>query len=201
MFFYIAVSFFLGVIGFIELLGILSGRLNRVLFSVSCFIMLFFSTIRWNTGTDWDAYLYYFDHINLSSSSYWIQDFEPGVRLINVLVREMGGSFTTLQFIWAIIVCIAQKKSINGINIIVCDENKNKYDLYPFNNLAFMCLWFLYFSNIFTVRTTVAYSLLLMSIPYAIKKKFIPFALINFFAFLLIHRSCILFWQFIFCLI
>ncbi len=182
MLFYMGVSIYVSVIAFLELFSSMSQRKNRILFTVSSLVMLVLSAIRWETGTDWNEYFYYYYHIDSGFAPYGKEDFELGVRAVNVLVRRFGGDFSALQFVWAVLVFLAQMKWMNEINARTM-----------LRNTAFMCLWFLYFANIFTTRSTVAYALLLCALPYALRKKRNAFFFITFFVTIFVHRSCILF--------
>lgn len=196
MIFYIVISLYLVVIATLELMYSMEEKYNKCLFILSSIVLLILSSIRWKTGTDWDAYYYYFYNIDSGFKAYGKEDFELGIRAVNVIVRKIGGDFTTLQWVWGIIVFVAQYVWINGINYLVT-QNRNGIigDGRKLNirNTLYMCLWFLYFANIFTTRSNIAYAILLCALPFALKKRPIPFFAIGIITTVFIHRSCILF--------
>lgn len=193
MAFYFIIGFVIAIPAFLELNTFMIERQNKLLFYISCGLLFVLSCVRWETGTDWNEYYYYFNAIDSNFKTYGIEDFEIGIRTINVVVRRLGGDFVSLNCVYAFIVLIAQSFWINDINGIICENERWSTSKRSYRNLILFCLWFLYFGNIFTTRSTIAFVILLCALPYAIKKRPIHFFVITMLTTILIHRSCILF--------
>lgn len=193
MAFYFIIGFIITIPAFLELNTFTSKRQNGLMFYLSCVLLFALSCIRWETGTDWKEYYYYFNTIDSSFNTYGVEDFEIGIRAINVIVRRLGGNFVALNCIYALIVLFAQKFWINDINNIICENERWSTSKKKYRNLIVFCLWFLYFGNIFTTRSTIAFSIVLCALPFAIKKRPISFFMITMLTTILVHRSCILF--------
>ncbi len=108
------------------------------------FFFFIFSFIRWNMGTDWDAYYTIFQNM-LVEGSYR----EIGFTYINRLVRTFTDRFTILLCIEAIILYLCIAKPLFKISI------------YPLLSLlAFFCL---NRGNMFFVRITISVSITMLS--------------------------------------
>lgn len=130
------------------------------------------SSIRWGVGTDWDGYLNDFIHKSHTIKSTWIGDSEVGIRVLSYIVRQLGGNFVTLNIVYSVIVGVSQYKAISYFGI---EKNIDREDpMYSKTSSCtiLMMLWFIYFCNVFTTRSTIAYSVLLLSMVYADNKEF-----------------------------
>jgi len=145
----------------VGILGI--GKISMFLF-VSITIII--GGIRWETGTDWLPY-YYFFHENVTWKQFNTHpmNFEYSYSLLNFIVKYLFNSYTILLLINSFIVIFFQYKIIKSIA------------LYP------AISYFLFFCDniggMFPVRQTIAIAVALTSIPYIHKKNILIFILIS----------------------
>lgn len=153
MIFYFVIWFCLFCFSLLEINN-LSQKQSFLLFSISTFLLFLLSFIRWETGTDWDGYYEYFNHI-----FYYFQDsdFEFGFARINEVAKLVFKSYTILLFILSCIIFYFQTKVIL------------KYSPLPLFSMFF--LWSISFANVFYIRQTIAVVLLFYSTIFLIKKK------------------------------
>jgi len=146
-----------------------------VIFLTFSFCLFLLSFLRWETGTDWDAYLTFFTNSNI-----WLEEseFEWGFSRVNELVRIHINNFSVLLFILGAIVFSFQSKAIL------------KLSTYPITSL--FILWSVSFGNIFFVRQTLSVVILIYSIKYIQQRFFWRFLLMIGFA-MLFHRTAIIF--------
>lgn len=143
-------------------------------------ILTFFwvlSFIRWETGTDWNAYIYYFDN------NYTLSDFlakhEYGYAFVNFVVKKYVGSYTFLL-------------GLLGLIIYFCIGNTiYKLSKYPYISLL---TWFsgFTFGYILFVRQHVAIAILFFSIRYIANRNLNKFLICLILA-VLFHASSIIF--------
>lgn len=153
MLFYFAIWFCLFCFSLLEF-NKLQKRDSLFLFFISTFILFVLSFVRWETGTDWNGYYEYFEHI-----FHYFQDtnFEFGFARINEFVKLTFGSYTILLFVFSCIIFYYQTKIIL------------EYSPLPLFSLFF--LWSISFANVFYIRQTIATVLLLYSTTFLVKKK------------------------------
>lgn len=153
MSFYFIIWFCLFCFSLLEISN-LQKKQSLFLFLLSTFFLFTFSFIRWETGTDWDGYYEYFNHI-----FYYFQDttFEFGFARINEFVKLVFGSYTALLFVFSL--------------IIFCFQTKVILEFSPFPLFSLFFLWSISFANVFFIRQTIAIVLLLYSTTFLVKKK------------------------------
>ena len=153
MLFYFLIWFCLFVFSLLEINN-LQKEHSFFLFAISTFFLFFLSFVRWETGTDWDGYYEYFNHI-----FYYFQDsdFEFGFARINEIIKLTFGNYTILLFVFSCIIFFFQTKVIL------------KYSPLPLFSLFF--LWSISFANVFYIRQTVAIALLFYSTTFLVNKK------------------------------
>lgn len=154
--------------------------IKNIVFVSTIILLIILSSIRWNTGPDWDSYFYFYHDINSYSNGILASSnmMEPGYTWINVWIHNLGFSYTGFLTIIAIITI--------GLKARVIYHHKN----------IMMIVLFLYYcyylGDIVSVRQFTAVSLTFVASLYIIKKKPIIFGLFVFAA-TLIHISSILF--------
>lgn len=152
------------------------GKIHKVLFFVILLLFFLLSSLRWERGTDWMSYFQFYNSITSYNPKNWY--FEFGYSYLNYLVKLFFNSYTVLLAILAFLVY-----SLVGSTIY-------KYGVYPILSLA---IWFATsIADIYLTRNTIAISLAIFSIRYIIDRKFIPFLLVIFVAFLF-HKSALIF--------
>lgn len=142
------------------------------------FVIIFFilSFFRWEVGTDWDSYYWYFNLGNLKEMNVIG---EILFKYLNYYVYILTHNYTVLLFIMASLIFIQYP--------ILYKYSKNKL-------LTILFLYCMYLGNIFFVRQNIAVALIIVSLKYALEKKVVKFMVLVFLA-TLFHRSAI------FCLI
>lgn len=143
-------------------------------------IIIFFIIIgglRWNTGNDWLPYYRYFEYFDWDTY-YSKATFEPGYSQLTRLVIALGGDYTVFLIVYTILLV--------GLR---------SFFLYRHvNSILLACLLY-YGNNLFDFAATrqwLGISILLLSIPFIIKRKFIPFLVIMLIA-MSVHLSLITF--------
>lgn len=131
------------------------GKKSSWIFLIMLTFFWVLSFIRWETGTDWDAYVNYFNY------NYTLSDFlakhEFGYAFINFIVKDYIGSYTFLL-------------GLLGLIIYFCIGNTiYKLSKYPYISLL---TWFsgFTFGYILFVRQHVAIAILFYSIRYITKR-------------------------------
>jgi hypothetical protein len=174
MTFYFLIFGILALFSFIEIFGL--KRIDQIaIFCILCFFLFSLSFLRWETGTDWDAYL---DFFNGSDGWFTVGEFEWGYSRINEFVKIFFNNYTFLLFVLAVILFSFQSKAILN------------FSPYPITSL--LILWSTTFGNVFFVRQTVATAILFFSIKYIQEKKFWMFLLMISLA-MMFHRTSIVF--------
>ena len=175
MIFYFAIFTLLAFFSFLEIFAF--KKVDSVLFFlVLTFFLFSLSFIRWETGTDWDAYLNFFE-----ISTEWFsesEEFEWGFSRLNEIIRSYSSNYTVMLFVMAAILFSFQSKAILAFS--------------PYPITSILILWSTTFANIFFVRQTVSIAILFFSIRYIQEKRFWSFLLMIFFA-MLFHRTSIIF--------
>ena len=140
------------------------------------FLILFaLATLRWERGTDWEAYYDYFSSIQKLDFS---NNFEWGFVLLNYIVHVIFENYTALLCIQALIFYLCISKIIK------------KYSVYPLFSL--LCFFAVTKGGIFFIRQHIAMAILMYAVKYIISsenKKFILFLVLAF----CVHRTAIFF--------
>ncbi|MEK4293550.1 EpsG family protein [Paenibacillus sp. FSL R5-0914] len=190
MIIYISIFLMLSLLSFFEIF-VKSRNLNkRKIITIICLFFLFISSIRWQRGTDWNAYYNYF--INIKAIP--LKDntlFEIGYKYLNYFTNSIYDNYSFFLLICALIVYFFQSKTIQKFSY--SDKNITSSDYikeYPVTMLWIM--WSLFLGNIFVVRSTIAYIILFYSLICIRDKKKISFLLLVVLA-TLFHRSSLIF--------
>lgn len=161
MSFYVTIFLVLFFFSFIEGQN-LERRVTTYFYFLFCFIFFVLSFIRWETGTDWKSYYDYFLNFKLFSSD--DAPFEWGFTLLVKTVAFFSNSYTVLLFICGFILFTFQSVSINKIS--------------PYPIISLWFLWSIQFANILFVRQWIAVAILIYSVTFIQKRRFIPFLLL-----------------------
>ena len=141
---------------------------------ISCCLFIF-SVIRWETGSDWLTYYYFFFDKNITTEN---SPFEFGFTYLNFILRDNAHNYSYLLFVLGGILFWFQTKALLKLSIL------------PLLSLAFM--WACEFAGVLFVRQSVACALLLYSIIYIRQRNLYKFCILVGLA-TLIHRTSIIF--------
>ena len=173
-------SFYFGIFGilsffsFIEISG-LKAKQREITFIGFSLFMFVLSFIRWEVGTDWEAYYSFFQHsIEFGTES----EFEWGFSRINEFAKIFFDNYSVLLFILGAILFTFQTSAIY------------KLSLYPITSLLF--LWSVSFGNAMFIRQSIATAILFYSITLIIDRNFWGFMLCIGLA-MLFHRTSLIF--------
>lgn len=146
------------------------------------FITLF-GGLRWNVGTDWDSYLYFFYDINFDTIfKYERHDgadtMEPLFSVLNLLVRTFFQKFFILNILEVLIVQIAYYK----------------FSTYHFPKIPLLCYSFMMvvFPAYFPVRSTLALAISLFSFRFIKERRILPFLALTLIAYFIHQKSIVL---------
>ena len=171
--FYYSIFCILALFSTVELFG-LNRKVQFLLFGFIIIGFFLLSFLRWEIGTDWDAYYGFFENLSDINDS----DFEWGYSVLSYLVKVVFGNFSILLFFCGLIIYFLLSKTVYKLSV------------YPITSLFF--LWSINFGFAFFVRQTISVAILLYSLQYITNRKFPPF-LICIFVATLFHRSSIIF--------
>lgn len=154
--------FLFTIISFFIFLDISNMKENTKMY-IAIFLGIFLvllSSIRWNTGTDWISYYYFFIHNN-SLDEFLSGDFEIGYAVLNYSIKNIIAQYNILLGIMALsIICLKYRCIF-------------LYSIFPLMSLA------LNFANsngdLFPVRQTIAIAMILYSVHFIIQRKKILF--------------------------
>ena len=177
MFVYIFILVVLLFGGILEVSGALNKNSHKILYLVIVLIFWLLSFIRWETGTDWDSYLSFFQNNN------YIDDFfqsgiEPLFALINYLVKSFTDQYWVLLLV------------IGGIIYSLSAPTIYKYSPLPIVSLLVYLM--LRKADIFFVRESIALAFCLFSTKFIINRKLVPFAICILLGFFF-HKSIVVF--------
>lgn len=176
MLFYYGIFLIIALYSFMELYG-LRRRDAVKLYVMLCAGLFCMSFLRWETGTDWEAYATFFRSIptgRLMPES----EFEPGYTFLAGLAKSLSSEYTVMLLCCAVVIFSFQSKAIW------------KLSPYPIFSLLF---WFgINYAGVFFVRQTIAGAILLYSVIYIRDRRFWAFAACLVLA-TLFHRSSFVF--------
>jgi hypothetical protein len=160
MAFYFIIFTILAIFSALEVYG-LKHEVTKKFFYLLSFCLFVLSFIRWETGTDWESYINFFNR-----SYEWGRDddFEWGYARINELVKIFFDNYTVFLFVLGAILFYFQSRSIL------------LFSPYPTTSLLF--LWCVIFGNVFFVRQSVATVILFYSIRYIQARNLYKFLLL-----------------------
>ena len=174
MVFYFSIFGLLSIFSAFEIYG-LRYKESKFFFICLSFFLFILSFIRWETGTDWENYISFFN-----SSLEWgnESEFEWGFARSNEFIKIIFDNYSILLFFFGLILFSFQSAAIL------------KFSPYPVTSLLF--LWSTVFANVFFVRQSLATVILFFSIKYIKEKKLFKFLFMIFIA-MLFHRTSLVF--------
>lgn len=155
-------------------------KVRNLIFFISVFIVIVLSTIRWETGADWESYYYLF----IDAEDYWkgkyaaSNQIEFGYVWLNYLVNSISPHYTSMLLINALLAI--------GIKSYFIKKEKSIFLIVLF---FYYCY---YIADIAAVRQFLALSFILMSSFY-IGQKNKPAYLLSILLACSIHYSAIIF--------
>lgn len=164
---YFFIGFFLAGMSWLENFTNLNEKTGKRICIAASFFLAVLSAVRWETGTDWNSYLSYFNRGNHLLWRNGADDFEIGYRLLNAAVHFFDGSFTCLLAVLALIVFCAQTNAI-----LFFARYLKEREIYTrcCPNTFLMCIWFIHLGNVFTTRSIVAYAILFYALKFVCLK-------------------------------
>lgn len=167
---YFFVLCFFGIASLLEILG-LKEKQSNLLFLILISFLFLVSFLRWETGTDWASYYYFFN-----SDPDWgeFDVFEPLYATFTTIAKRIFDSYTVLLLLLSSVLYYFQ---YNGIKF---------FSVYPLTSLFVLAGYGA--GNVFYIRQTVAVAILFYSIRYVQEKRIIPFVLMVVAA-AMFHRS------------
>ncbi len=140
-------------------------------------IFTLFRGLRWNTGTDWKPYFYIFNEASISNVFLFSRDnggefLEPGFVLLNTIFNSVF-PYTIFLLVTNAFILWAYYYTVN------CFLSKR---------CLFAFCFLLLSTAFFPVRQEIANSIIMIAIPFLIKKNYIKFVILSVFA-ISIHKS------------
>lgn len=156
---YIGIILLLVLFSFFDLMGL--KRSQKTLFMIIIFFLFVFQDgLRWETGSDWQAYRIYFE--SFASYGNWRAPFEIGYKYLNYIVYFFSNNYSAFLIIHAIIIYSLYLKSIND------------YTMYPL--VTSLCFYFLFFGYMMGMnRQGVAIAICVFSLRYVTSRESIKF--------------------------
>lgn len=145
-------TIFIMIIFFISL-NIGKIKIEKYIFYSFVIMFSILSFLRWEVGTDWDSYYWYFNLGNLKEMNVIG---EILFKYLNYYIYIFTHNYTVLLFIMASLIFIQYP--------ILYKYSKNKL-------LTILFLYCIYLGNIFFVRQNIAVALIIVSLKYALEKK------------------------------
>lgn len=177
MFIYIFILFLLLIFGLGEVNRSLKSSQKKLIYLSLIILFWILSFIRWETGTDWDSYYYFFRN-NDTLEEFKNRLFEPFYTYIAYYVKQITDEYWVLLLIYSSIIYILVTPTIS------------KYSPLPFVSL--MLYFMLRKADIFFTRESIALAFCLFSIKYIEKRKLFPF-LITVLIGVQFHKSVVVF--------
>ena len=174
---YILILFVLFFLGLWNVVGALKNNGEKLLYYYVLIIFWFLSFLRWETGTDWESYLTFFNK-NYILDEFLSTDIEPFFAYLNYIVKQVTDQY------WVLLMVIGA--------LIYCLTGPTIYKYSPFPFISLLVYLMLRKADIFFVRESIAIALCFFSIRYIIKKQLWLFLLIILVA-SQFHRSVIVF--------
>ncbi|MBC9910590.1 EpsG family protein [Chitinophaga varians] len=157
-----------------------------IFFVISSLILVFLAGLRFETGGDWPGYTIFFNEVEplpqvLFGNAPVFQEsyMEWGYKIINAVVKSMGGNAQAMFFIIA---------SLSGILLFVYLK---RYLKNPIVGVMIYYTTMFLSLDMIAIRQGIAVVLFFGSVRYIYERRFLPFLLIVVIAFLF-HRSVVL---------
>lgn len=154
-----------------------NSSLKKLMITLFGIIIIFFSGLRWETGTDWENYLLAFNsikNVEVGTSGY-----EYFYELLLLFSSALSESYTLVLFLIATIIFLFTSSTLK------------KYSPYPIFSLLLLLSYSINSSG-FGYRQDIAISICFFSIYYILKKRLLYFIFFVFIA-SLFHQSAIIF--------
>lgn len=158
--FYFIIFGGLFLLALMEICGLKKQDVSK-LYWFCLFVFWILSFIRWEKGTDWDNYYYFFTEIQWSPN--YSGTYEWGFEKINYWVGSITDNYSVLLFFIALLLY-----SIEGIAI-------KRMSVFPL--VSILIFWALNYSNIFFVRQSIGIAFLMYSIRFIEQRRFGMFLL------------------------
>lgn len=131
------------------------------------FVVLFalFRGLRWNTGTDWDAYLNVFEEADWDNIFSLVHDagfMEPGYVFLNALVKSLGGNYTLFLLLTNLFLLFSYYR----------------FSLYVSSRPIWVFVVILFTVAFFPVRQTLAVGVMLFAYRYLLERQGWKYALL-----------------------
>lgn len=156
---------FLGA-SFLDVFNVKYDEKRFVCFSL-CLLLICIGSLRWQTGTDWDSYWFFFTDIEeyVFGKYESINKIETGYTYLNYFVHSISENYSLMLF----------------VNVLIAVGLKG-YFMSQYKSVALIALFFFYcyyIGDITVVRQFVALGIILLSVTYIEDRKFFPaFAII-----------------------
>lgn len=157
-----------------------SNQTKYLIISFFCSLFVLLGGLKWNTGTDWNAYYYNFlSSVTYDSAVNSVSSFEWGFSYLNYLVNSLTGSFTIFLCIFTFLTVYFKYKVLVNRQFI-------SYGLFG------LFIYYCYaIGDINSWRQAFAISIVLFSVFFIINRKLLPFFLCIIVA-SLFHKSAII---------
>ena len=165
--FYLFIFLLIVFLGFLDFTNIKTNRKKSLIVLISI-ILIFISSIRWETGTDWFSYINFF-YYNNDLESFLQGNFEIGYAYLNYFVKNyISDNYNLLLAIIAIIVIGLKTRFILIYATLPC--------------IAFLLNFSTTIGDLFSVRQSIALAITIFSVDFIISKNFWKFLLSVIFA-------------------
>ncbi|MDR0234809.1 EpsG family protein [Acinetobacter sp.] len=157
-----------------------SNQAKRIIIFLFCSLFVLMGGLKWNTGTDWNAYYYNFlDSVTYDKAINSNTSFEWGYSSFNFIINSLTGSFTVFLLIFTFLTIYFKYKVLASKSFI-------SYGLF-----GLFCFYCYSIGDIVAWRQAFAISLVLFSVFFIIKRELFAFLLCILVA-SLFHRSAII---------
>lgn len=175
---YIALFVVLAILTVLDLVGDDRYWIKRGTFIGMVLLLIFISSIRWQTGPDWDSYINFYERIDEFLSGPAINFFEPGYTVINWAFSTTGAPYTAMLAFLAVITI-----GVKGVVFL----------RYPRILFLLLFLYYAYYlADMISVRQFTAVAFCLFSLKYIEERRFWYF-LVTIVAATTIHVSSLFF--------
>lgn len=140
----------------------LDRRITFFFYFLFCFALYTLSFLRWEIGTDWKNYYEYFQSIG--SIPFEDDVFEWCYSLISRIVAHFTDNYNIFLCVAGLILFSFQSVAIKRLS--------------PYPIVSLLFLWSIQFANILFVRQWIAIAILMYSVVFIERRKFIPFILL-----------------------
>lgn len=137
----------------------LDRRVTNLFFFIFCIGLYILSFIRWEIGTDWKNYYDYFQSV--SSITFEEDVFEWFYSILTRLISSFTDNYNVFLCVAGLILFSFQSIAIKRLS--------------PYPTMSLLFLWSIQFANILFVRQWIAIAILMFSVVFIEKRKFLPF--------------------------